>query len=133
MTERLEAIVEVAAHARQQAHKELSAGQKRGHWIWWVFPTLAERGGDQFSAMQHPDADLHGAEHVEAYAKHPVLRVQLLESFRTATAAFAKVTGGQAPWKVLDSGFRRTADGVWVKGPVDSCACQGFQEPAQHL
>jgi len=26
----------------------------------------------------------------------------------------------QAPWAVLDAGFGRSADGAWIRGPVDS-------------
>jgi uncharacterized protein (DUF1810 family) len=126
----LDALVGVAALARSAAHRELKAGRKQGHWIWYVFPTLAARGGDMFSARQSTPADLLDVAHLEAYAAHPQLRAQLIESFETATAAFAAVPHGQAPWHVLDAGFGRRADGVWLRGPVDSfkafCSATAF-------
>ena len=66
----LEAMVIPAGLAREQAHAELEAGQKEGHWIWWVFPTLKCRGGDMFSAQQSPTADLQSIEVAIAYAGH---------------------------------------------------------------
>lgn len=135
----LDTVARVAAREREVAHAELRAGQKRGHWVWWVFPTLAVRGGDMFSAQQSPVADLLGVQHVEAYARHPELRVQLIQSFRTASAAFAAAEGdgGQAPYRVLDAGFGRYADGEWLRGPVDSfkafCSATAFAATAHAI
>ena len=86
---RLEWVANASRRARQQALAELAAGQKRGHWIWWVFPTLAARGGDMNSAWQH--ADLADVNEAAAYASHTELRQGLLSSFRAASAAFAAV------------------------------------------
>ena len=122
MEQRLSQNAKDAGDARKEAHKELKNGQKKGHWIWWVFPTLSDRGGDQFSRFQR-QADLEDVATATAYAKHKVLRSQLLTSFTVATAAFAAATkagGTQVPWKVLDSGFGRQANGAWLQGPVDS-------------
>ena len=52
MSTRLDQIAAMAASAAPDALKELKAGQKKGHWVWWVFPTIAERGGDMNSAVQ---------------------------------------------------------------------------------
>lgn len=123
MEKRIEDMVGPAASARQEAHSELAAGQKQGHWIWWVFPTLAQRGGDQFSAMQQPAADLESVEQAIAYATHAGLRAQLLESFQVASRAFSKAASegkDKVPWRVLDAGFGRQAQGVWIRGPVDA-------------
>lgn len=119
--ERLDAMAAKAKPARDQALAELAAGQKRGHWIWWVFPTLAVRGGDMNSALQlrGGGADLISVAEARAYVQHPALRSGLLESMRTAHSAFAKHEE-QGPYKVLDAGFGRAADGQWVGGPVDS-------------
>lgn len=104
-----------------QALEELSRGHKQSHWIWWVFPTLAARGGDMNSAMMR--ADLNSISEAAAYARHPRLRQQLIDSLNAATAAFARASSSlpsQVPWQVLDESFGRSADGVWVGGPVDS-------------
>ena len=39
-TRALDAMVAPAGTARAEAHEEMADGQKEGHWIWWVFPTL---------------------------------------------------------------------------------------------
>ncbi|MGY8662233.1 DUF1810 domain-containing protein [Bradyrhizobium sp. UFLA05-109] len=54
---------------------ELSAGRKRSHWMWFIFPQLAGLG---FSAMSQRYAIASRAE-AEAYLAHPVLGPRLLE------------------------------------------------------
>ena len=49
---RLDALAAQAARNRPAALKELAAGKKRGHWVWWLFPTIASRGGDMNSVRQ---------------------------------------------------------------------------------
>jgi len=129
----LERVAKTAAAARVAAHAEMAAGQKKGHWVWWVFPTLRARGGDANSAFEK-GADLEDADAAVAYATHPRLRAQLLETLHVADAAFGKAAAddgqGQGPWRVLDKGFGRSADGVWIRGPVDAfkafCSCTLF-------
>lgn len=119
----LDAMAIAAGEARLSAHAELKAGQKQGHWIWYVFPTLRARGGDMFSMMQNPAADLQDLQMAQAYATHAKLRPQLLESFTIASSAFAAAAAAgktKVPWQVLDAGFNRSAEGAWLKGPVDS-------------
>jgi uncharacterized protein (DUF1810 family) len=128
----LDSVARTAANERTKAHAEMKAGQKKGHWVWWVFPTLKDRGGDMNSAFQK-GADLPDVATAIAYAKHPELREQLLETLRVASAAFAAAEAsghGQGPWRVLDKGFGRSSDGQWVSGPVDAfkafCSCTLF-------
>ncbi|GLR90463.1 DUF1810 domain-containing protein [Bradyrhizobium iriomotense] len=54
---------------------ELSAGRKRSHWMWFIFPQLAGLG---FSAMSQRYAIASRAE-AEAYLAHPVLGPRLVE------------------------------------------------------
>ncbi|MCP3469601.1 DUF1810 domain-containing protein [Bradyrhizobium sp. CCGUVB1N3] len=54
---------------------ELSAGRKRSHWMWFIFPQLAGLG---FSAMSQRYAIGSRAE-AEAYLAHPVLGPRLIE------------------------------------------------------
>ena len=118
---RLAWLEDASHHPREQALAELEALQKRGHWIWWAFPTLASRGGDMNSAWQRADlADLGEA---RAYASSTALRLGLLRVLRAARTAFERVEARgdtRAPWVVLDKGFGRAAHGSWVQGPVDS-------------
>jgi uncharacterized protein (DUF1810 family) len=57
------------------AREELRAGEKRGHWIWYVFPQLAGLG-------RSPTARafaLAGLDEARAFALDPVLLPRLLE------------------------------------------------------
>ena len=135
----MDAIVRAAASARKTAHKEMEAGQKKGHWVWWVFPTLRHRGGDSNSGFQK-GADLQDVNAAVNYAQHPQVRTQLLQTLQVADAAFGKAAAGgkgQGPWRVLDKGFGRLSDGQWVKGPVDAfkafCSCTLFAAVAHRL
>jgi uncharacterized protein (DUF1810 family) len=61
---------------------ELAAGDKRSHWMWFVFPQL--RGlGHSPTAQRYGLASLFEA---RAYAAHPVLGARLLECARLLDA-----------------------------------------------
>jgi uncharacterized protein (DUF1810 family) len=55
--------------------EELSAGRKRSHWMWFIFPQLAGLG---FSAMARQYAISSLAE-ARAYLAHPLLGARLRE------------------------------------------------------
>ena len=57
-----------------QALAELRAGEKRGHWIWYVFPQLSGLGGSSMSRAYGIDGRAEAA----AYLRDPVLRDRLL-------------------------------------------------------
>jgi len=59
----------------QQVIGELSAGRKRSHWMWFIFPQLAGLG---FSAMAQHYA-ISGLAEARAYLAHPVLGARLRE------------------------------------------------------
>ncbi len=79
-----------APHAGYAAAlRELQAGEKTGHWIWYVFPQLAGLG-------QSSTAVYYGLDSVEeaaAYLRDPVLGARLVGA---ATAARAHLAGGGA-------------------------------------
>lgn len=79
------------------ALRELRAGRKRSHWMWFVFPQLAGLG--RSSTAEH--FGIHGADEASAYLAHPVLGPRL----RECTRALAD----------LDE-----SDPVTVLGPVDA-------------
>lgn len=125
---RLVALAAQAERARPQALKELRAGQKQNHWVWWVFPTIASLGGDMNSALQRgprgealgpTGADLRDVAEAAAYISHPELRTGLVDAFTAAAQAMA-AHKERAPWHVLDAGFGRASDGAWIRGPVDA-------------
>jgi uncharacterized protein (DUF1810 family) len=57
------------------ALRELRAGRKRGHWMWFVFPQVAGLGTSATS--QHFALDTVGA--ARAFLAHPVLGPRLLD------------------------------------------------------
>lgn len=57
------------------ALKEIKAGMKMSHWMWYIFPQLKELG-------HSPTAKYYGIENLKEakeYYKHPVLKERLLE------------------------------------------------------
>ena len=66
----------------EQALRELRAGRKRSHWIWFVFPQIAGLG---HSPMARTYAIVSLAE-ATAYLDHPVLGPRLLECARALLA-----------------------------------------------
>ncbi len=66
--------------------EELSAGRKRSHWMWFVFPQIAGLG---FSAMAQRFAIGSKAE-AAAYLAHEILGPRLIECTRLVIAASEK-------------------------------------------
>ena len=54
---------------------ELRAGDKRSHWMWFVFPQAAGLGLSEMSKRYA----ISGAEEAAAYLRHPVLGARLKE------------------------------------------------------
>lgn len=71
----LERFVSAQAGLIEQVRRELTDGQKRSHWMWFVFPQL--RGLGQ-SATAHRYG-LSGLDEAHAYLQHPVLGPRLVE------------------------------------------------------
>ena len=59
----------------EQALRELRAGRKQGHWIWFVLPQIAGLG--RSSTSQH--YALSGPAEARDYLAHPVLGPRLVE------------------------------------------------------
>jgi uncharacterized protein (DUF1810 family) len=93
----LRRFVDAQAHTYDQALAELRAGEKRTHWMWFVFPQIAGLG---HSGMARRFA-ISGLDEARAYVAHPTLGRRLVESARALTD--------------LD-----TADADRVLGPVDA-------------
>lgn len=63
------------AQSHTQAVRELSAGRKVSHWIWWEMPQLATLG----RSPRATEYGLSGLDEAEAYLAHPILRTRLVE------------------------------------------------------
>ena len=120
-------VVEEATKVHAAALAEITAGQKKGHWIWWVFPTLTQHGADRNTPLA---AGIYDFAEAEAYLGIAALRDNYLAVLRAAERSMAKHTSLQ-PWHVFDSAFRRQPHGQWpaqrnsdgsrgASGPVDS-------------
>ncbi|HZU39571.1 MAG TPA: DUF1810 domain-containing protein [Solirubrobacteraceae bacterium] len=81
----------------EQALRELRAGAKRSHWMWFVFPQLAGLG--RSATAQH--FAITSLEEARAYLRHPILGARLRECARA----------------LIDLDERRAAD---IFGPLDA-------------
>jgi uncharacterized protein (DUF1810 family) len=82
----LRRFVDAQAAVYPEVVSELSAGRKRTHWMWFVFPQIAGLG---FSAMAQRFA-IQSKREAEAYLAHDVLGPRLIECSRLVMAASEK-------------------------------------------
>jgi uncharacterized protein (DUF1810 family) len=80
-----------------QAMRELQAGRKHSHWMWFVFPQVRGLGSSPMAQYY----GISGRAEADAYLAHPLLRRRLVECARALTE--------------LD-----TTDPEQVFGPVDA-------------
>lgn len=80
----LERFVEAqdAGRTFERAIAELSAGRKRSHWMWFVFPQLAGLGSSP-TAVRYA---ISGRPEAEAYLRHPLLGERLRRSAKLVAA-----------------------------------------------
>ena len=71
----LQRFVDAQAAVFEAVRAELSAGRKRSHWMWFIFPQLRGLGR---SHMAH-QYGLTGLAEATAYVEHPVLGPRLRE------------------------------------------------------
>ena len=71
----LQRFVDAQDSCYAQVHSELAAGNKRSHWMWFVFPQIQGLGS---SAMAQRFA-ISGIEEAKAYLDHPLLGGRLRE------------------------------------------------------
>src|SRR3954462_10392048 len=93
----LQRFVSAQAGRYEAAVRELRAGRKTSHWMWFVFPQLAGLGR---SAMAQRYAIGSVAE-AEAYLAHPVLGPRLLECAALLTGL--DVTSARAIFGEVDA------------------------------
>ena len=71
----LQRFVEAQADTYAEALKEIRAGAKRSHWMWFIFPQMAGLGTSEIS-RRYAIKDLDEA---RAYITHPVLGARLIQ------------------------------------------------------
>ena len=82
----LERFVDAQAPVYDQVRRELMAGRKQSHWMWFIFPQIAGLGQSPMS-IRFAIASLDEA---KAYLAHPVLGPRLRECARLALAVESK-------------------------------------------
>ena len=65
----LERFVKQQEHSYDTAYRELSAGSKQSHWMWWIFPQIVGLGMTSTSV----EYSIKSMEEAKAYLEHPVL------------------------------------------------------------
>lgn len=82
----LQRFVLAQAPEIERVRQELRGGQKRSHWMWFVFPQLAGLG---HSPMARRYA-IRSLEEARAYAAHPVLGPRLVECCELLLAIYGR-------------------------------------------
>ena len=67
----LERFVKAQENTYDIALKEVQNGQKKTHWMWFIFPQLVGLGSSYYG--------ISGLEEAQAYMQHELLRSRLLE------------------------------------------------------
>jgi uncharacterized protein (DUF1810 family) len=69
----LERFVDAQNPVFEKVRAELRAGQKQGHWMWFIFPQLRGLGSSHMAAR----FGISSRQEAEAYLKHPILGPRL--------------------------------------------------------
>jgi len=77
----LEQFVKAQAPVYDQVLRELRAGRKQSHWIWFIFPQLVGLG-ESLMSKQFGIPSVHEA---QDYLTHPLLGRRLIECTRTVS------------------------------------------------
>jgi uncharacterized protein (DUF1810 family) len=85
----LQRFVDAQASCFAQVLSELAAGQKRSHWMWFIFPQIHGLGS---SGMAQRFA-ISGLEEARAYLLHPILGPRLLECTALVNAVQGRSVG----------------------------------------
>jgi uncharacterized protein (DUF1810 family) len=70
--------VDAQALVYEQVRAELRSGQKKGHWMWFIFPQLRGLGHSQMATT----FGIASRQEAEAYLQHPILGARLRECAR---------------------------------------------------
>src|SRR3546814_17702190 len=110
MTEKfpLDRFVEVQILTYAPALAELRRGAKRTHWMWWIFPKLAQLGG----SSTEQQVAIHTVKEAKASLDNPLLGTRDLESvtaLHSLTISDAEEIFGQIKIKHLRATLHRFA------------------------
>ena len=99
----LERYVDAQAGVYEGVLREIQAGRKTGHWIWFMFPQLAGLGRSEMSRFY----GIASLDEARAYLDHPVLGPRLRECvgavLATSGATADQIFGSLDAMKVRSS------------------------------
>jgi uncharacterized protein (DUF1810 family) len=78
----LQRFLDAQASVYETAQAELRAGQKRSHWIWFIFPQISGLGSSPTSRRYA----IASRQEAAAYLAHPVLGARLKDCTRLVNA-----------------------------------------------
>jgi uncharacterized protein (DUF1810 family) len=82
----LQRFIDAQAGSFTQVRSELAAGQKRTHWMWFVFPQMRGLGSSPMAVR----FAISGLDEAKAYLAHPLLGARLRECTALVNAAKAR-------------------------------------------
>jgi len=82
----LQRFVDAQAPVYVEVVRELEAGEKRSHWMWFVFPQIAGLGVSPTSVF----FAISSLDEAKAYMAHPILGARLIECAGLVLAADGK-------------------------------------------
>jgi len=97
MSEDLQRFLDAQRNGYDGIVRELRAGRKTSHWIWFVFPQVAGLGRSGMSALYA----ISGLDEARAYLAHPVLGARLREC--AGIVADSKAPSAEAIFGDLDA------------------------------
>jgi len=85
----LQRFVDAQASCFAQVCSELAAGQKRTHWMWFIFPQMRGLGSSSMAVR----FALSGLDEAKAYLAHPLLGARLRECTALVNAVEGRPVG----------------------------------------
>src|ERR1700733_15140229 len=85
----LQRFVDAQASCYAQVRSELAAGQKRTHWMWFVFPQMRGLGSSPMASQ----FAISGLDEAKAYLVHPVLGGRLRDCTALVNATEGRSIG----------------------------------------
>jgi uncharacterized protein (DUF1810 family) len=119
MDDDLQRFVDAQAQVIDGVLRELRAGRKTGHWIWFVFPQLAGLGQSEMSRHYA----IGSLDEARRYLAHPVLGPRLRECATIVAASGARRADDIFGW--LDAKKLRSSMTLFHRAAPDEPAFTG--------
>lgn len=132
----LQHFLDAQARVIDAVRRELAAGRKQSHWMWFVFPQIKGLGRSA-AAQRYAIADL---EEARSYLAHPILGPRLLECVQLVraikTKTLTEIFGTPDDLKFRSSMtlfFRASGNPVFHDALTQFCGGEEDQETLRRL